>query len=96
MPFNIDVKLEDHNLSSELIAYSTDLFNERLSDPAINSEWRLDNDSNKFSDNYALYVAKKKGNAKDDYPSFSMMTNVKKANHERYSLSCFSSAFISV
>jgi len=56
--------------------------------------WRLDDDDTKLSDNYCIYAAKKKGNAKDDYPSFSLMTNVKKADIERYSLSCFSCAFI--
>lgn len=65
-----------------------------MADPEINAPWRLDATTAKFSDNYCVYIAKKKGLAKDDYPSFSMMTNVRKADAERFSLSCFSSAFI--
>ena len=84
--------MEDHNNCSELIAESVDQFNTKLGE--LNSKWRLNVDSNKFQDNYAVYAAKKKGLAKDDYPSFSMMTNIKKANHERYSVSCYSSAFV--
>lgn len=66
-----------------------------MADPEIDAPWRLDDDPSKFSDNYCVYTAKKKsGLAKDDYPSFSMVTNIKKANQERFSVSCFSSAFI--
>jgi len=94
MPYHVEITLEDHHNCKELITESIDKFNERLDDPEINSAYFLDDTESLFDKNYCIYSAKKKGAAKDDYPSFSLMTNVKKANHERFSLSCFSSAFI--
>jgi len=94
MPYYIDIELQDHHNCNELVIESIDQFNKRLADPQLNAKWKLDDNPSNFQDNYCVYSAKKKGLAKDDYPSFSMMTNVKKANHERFSLSCFSTAFL--
>ncbi len=41
-----------------------------------------------------IQLQKKTGFAKDDYPSQALLSNVKKINYEKFSLSCFSSAFI--
>jgi hypothetical protein len=49
----------------------------------------------KFDENYSLYIAKKKGAPKDDFPGLSLASNVKKTNYDRFSLCCFSSCFIS-
>ena len=74
---------------------SIDLFNNQLALPTINAQYRLSDNGDNISDNYALYTASKKtGLAKDDYPSQALLSNVKKINYEKFSLSCFSSAFI--
>lgn len=60
-------------------------------------KYLLDDVPERFSDNYNLYTAsKKKGTAKDDFPSLSLITNVKRTNAKHFSLSCFSSAFVDI
>lgn len=43
--------------------------------------------------NYNVYIAKKKGQVKDDYPALSWDSNVKKLTYERFCLCCNTSAF---
>lgn len=45
-----------------------DLFNKRLTDPAVGAIYTLDDDVEKLDQNYSLYIAKKKGGPKDDFP----------------------------
>jgi hypothetical protein len=66
-----------------------DLFNKN-----IIGVYTLDDDEEKLESNYALYIAKKKGSPKDDFPGCSLSSNVKKTNYDRFSLCCFSSCFI--
>jgi hypothetical protein len=66
-----------------------DLFNKNIGGVYI-----LDDSEEKLGDNYALYIAKKKGAPKDDFPGCSLSSNVKKTNYDRFSLCCFSSCFI--
>ena len=74
---------------------SIDSFNNHLASLNINAKYRLSDNPDQIEDNYALYTASKKtGLAKDDYPSQALLSNVKKINYEKFSLSCFSSAFI--
>jgi len=61
MPYDIDIKLEDHHNCNELVVESIQQFNQRLADPEINAPWRLDDTSGKLSENYCVYSAKKKG-----------------------------------
>jgi len=44
LPFNIDVKIEDHNNCSELIMESIDSFNNHLASLNINAKYRLSDD----------------------------------------------------
>lgn len=68
---------------------SLDQFNKN-----IEGKYTLDDDQTKIDENYSLYIAKKKGNPKDDFPGLSLTSNVKKTNYDRFSLCCFSSCFL--
>lgn len=69
-----------------------DSFNNRLVE--VNAPYRLDDVLENIENNFLVYTAKKKGLAKDEYPPQALMGNVKKINYERFSLSCFTKAFI--
>ena len=45
-----------------------DLFNERLNRDDINGAYTLDDGIDNIETNYVIYIAKKKGQIKDDYP----------------------------
>ena len=62
----------------------------------MNAAYRLDDVLENIDDNFNLYMAKKKGLAKDDYPPQILMANVKKINYERFSLSIFTRAFVDI
>ena len=47
---------------------SLDLFNKRLGDPAVKGEYSLNDNQQQLEKNYSLYIAKKKGIPKDDFP----------------------------
>ena len=51
-----------------------DLFNRRLTDPSVGAQYTLDDDVDKLDDNYSLYIAKKKGGPKDDFPGKSILS----------------------
>ena len=74
-----------------MIVDALDLFNKH-----IVGEYTLDDSEDKIDDNYSLYIAKKKGGPKDDFPGLSLGSNVKKTNYDRFSLCCFSTCFIKV
>ena len=72
-----------------MIIDALDLFNKH-----IFGDYTLDDSEDKIDDNYSLYIAKKKGGPKDDFPGLSLGSNVKKTNYDRFSLCCFSSCFV--
>jgi hypothetical protein len=45
-----------------------DLFNERLNRDDVNGSHMLDDEVGRIEVNYNLYIAKKNGQIKDDYP----------------------------
>ena len=73
--------------------YAIDRINQRLGE--LVAAYRLDDNADKLDANYSLYIAKKKGIPKDDFPGLALMSNVKKINYQRFSLGCFSTAFVS-
>ena len=84
--------------------YAVDLFNKELSN--LKADWRLVDTPEIIADNYNLYLASKKtGEPKDDYPGklylmlpiilgLALLTKVKPLTYTRFSLCCFSSAFV--
>lgn len=94
LPYYVDVQIADHYNCQELIVDTLDLFNRRLTDPSVGAQYTLDDDVDKLDDNYSLYIAKKKGGPKDDFPGFSLLSVVKGTGYERFALCCFSSAFL--
>jgi len=94
LPYYVDVEISDHYNCQELIVDTLDLFNKRLTDPAVGAQYSLDDDIDKLDDNFSLYIAKKKGGPKDDFPGFSLLSVVKGTGYERFALCCFSSAFV--
>tara|TARA_B110000503_G_scaffold13383_1_gene18131 strand:- start:11 stop:289 length:279 start_codon:yes stop_codon:yes gene_type:complete len=83
------VQISDHFNCKELIIETLELFKNNMK-----GKYTLDDDQEKIDDNYSLYIAKKKGGPKDDFPGLSMTSNVKKTNYDRFSLCCFSSCFL--
>lgn len=78
----------------EMILDAIDKFNQRLKEQGNQSPYTLDDNQDKIGDNYALYIARKNGTPKDDFPGLNLNTNVKKVNYERFSLALYSSAFV--
>ena len=72
-----------------MILDALDKFNKQ-----IFGEYTLDDSDDKIDENYSLYIAKKKGGPKDDFPGLSLGSNVKKTNYDRFSLCCFSTCFV--
>ena len=60
----------------------------------VKAGYKLSDDLDKVDKNYNLYIAKKKGQPKDDFPALSLTSNVRGVGYERFSLCCFSVAFI--
>lgn len=99
IPFYVDLHIQDHFDCKQLVVDAVQAFNQHLTELSLReperAKYLLDDDPARFPDNYNLYTAsKKKGTAKDDFPSLSLISNVKRTNAEHFSLSCFSSAFI--
>jgi len=63
------VKIFDHYNIKELIIESIEQFNTKLKAFSISAEYLLDDNVDRLDTNYAVYLAKKKGGPKDDYPS---------------------------
>jgi hypothetical protein len=72
-----------------LIVDALDQFNKQ-----IFGEYTLDDSEDNIDENYSLYIAKKKGGPKDDFPGLSLGSNVKKTNYDRFCLCCFSPCFV--
>ena len=51
-----------------MVVEALDLFNKKLCKPEIASKYMLNDEVDKIEDNYCLYIAKKKGTPKDDFP----------------------------
>lgn len=67
-------------------------FNKKLVE--MGSQTLLSEDAEQIGQNYQCYIAKKKGVPKSDFPSLSLQSNVKRINYERFSLGCFTNAFV--
>jgi hypothetical protein len=76
----------------ELMAEAVKNFNKKLME--MGSQTLLSEDSEQLGQNYQCYIAKKKGVPKSDFPSLSLQSNVKRINYERFSLGCFTKAFV--
>jgi hypothetical protein len=68
---------------------SIELFNKHLAENT--ASYSL---NETLEENYNLYIAKKNGNPKDDYPELGMNTLIANTGKERFIVCCFSSAFI--
>mmetsp|Transcript_2067 Transcript_2067/g.3652 ORF Transcript_2067/g.3652 Transcript_2067/m.3652 type:complete len:170 (-) Transcript_2067:512-1021(-) len=93
-PFSVEVEIRNENNCKEMVFFAIEKFNKRLTERESTAPFTLDEDQNAIDSNYTLYIAKKKGNPKDDFPGLSMTSNAMKANYERFCLACFSSAFV--
>ena len=51
-----------------MIVEAIDLFNQRLSSSEVEAQYRLKDDVGAIEENYVLYIAKKKGTPKEDFP----------------------------
>lgn len=51
-----------------MVVEAIDLFNKRLLSADVGSQLLLDDEVDKIDTNYSLYIAKKKGTPKDDFP----------------------------
>jgi hypothetical protein len=62
------MKISDHFNVKQMAVDAIDLFNERLSRNDVNGAYLLDDELNRLEQNYNIYIAKKKGRIKDDFP----------------------------
>lgn len=62
------MEIQDHFNVKELMAFAIEKFNALISDGNAEAIYRLDDDPDKFEANYSLYIARKNGEAKDDFP----------------------------
>ena len=53
-----------------------DLFNERLNRDDVNGAYILDDEVSRLQQNYNIYIAKKKGQIKDDFPGKKFLFNI--------------------
>lgn len=60
------MQIQGHHIFKEMVVQALDLLNARLAE--VKGRYRLDTNPDKFADNYSVYGANKKGEAKDDYP----------------------------
>lgn len=89
----MDLQIGDHYNCKEMIVEAIDLFNQRLSSSEVEAQYRLKDDVGAIEENYVLYIAKKKGTPKEDFPGLSLSSSVKKLTYERFCLCCNTSAF---
>ena len=59
-----------------MVVEAIDLFNKRLVSIDVGSQLILDDEVEKIETNYSLYIAKKKGTPKDDFPGKFKIFNV--------------------
>jgi hypothetical protein len=74
-----------------MVLDALDKFNARLKQN--HSQWTLRDAQDTISNDYALYIARKNGEPKDDMPGLNLSTNAKRVGYERFCLACNSSAF---